>query len=182
MAWMKPYEVTTTGTVAYAKADVQITGCSAPLATETTAAVAGLTLSKGRMLHWAVNMTTNPAVNETFEGQSLAVSTTWQQKPELGVNASGAVDVKGNAGATKAKVGCCGIRADLVPSIAGVAYRFAWATCPGRLLLWGQGCFRTAPLVLRSTCSSWALKVTDWSWCCACACAGASNPPVWPWQ
>jgi hypothetical protein len=117
MAWMEPYELTTTGTVAYAKADVRITGCSAPLATEATAAVAGLTLSKGRMLHWAVSIATDPPVNETFEGESLAVSTTWQQKPGLGLNASGEIDVKGN-GVTKAKVGCCNTPADLVHSTA----------------------------------------------------------------
>jgi hypothetical protein len=134
MAWMTPYELTTTGTVAHAKADVRITGCSTSLATEATAAVAGLTLSKGRMLHWAASIATDPPVNETYEGQSLAVSTTWQQKSELGVNASGEVDVTGNAGVTKAKVRWCSTRAGLVPSISGTACMFAWDTCPAVLL------------------------------------------------
>lgn len=112
MAWMKPYDVSSTGTVAYAKSDVKIDGCTIPQATAATASIVGLTLTKGRMLRWAVSLKTDPPVlNDTFEGKSLAVSTVWQQQSEPGLNASGEVLVKGTGAATKAKVGqpggCC---------------------------------------------------------------------------
>lgn len=114
MAWMKPYDLSTTGAVAYAKNDIRIAGCSTPQAAPATAAVSGLSVSKGRMLHWVVNITTDPPVADTYEGRTLAVTTTWQQKSELSLNVSGEVVVKGTGSATKAKVGnccccCCGL-------------------------------------------------------------------------
>lgn len=135
MAWMKPYDLSTTGAVAYARSNVGIAGCSTPQAVPATAAFSGLSVSKGRMLHWVVNITTDPPVADTFEGGTLAVTTTWQQKSELGLNVSGEVVVKGTGSATKAKVGnccccCCGVAAaGLLPAAPQKVHFHTRLTC-----------------------------------------------------
>lgn len=115
MAMMKPPRGTLmTGVVAYAQSDVLVADCSSQLASNAPASVTDLTLTKGRVLRWAVDVQTDPPVNETFLGESLVVMTTWQQRSEPGLrlNVSGQVAVKGSAAVTKAQVrragwGCC---------------------------------------------------------------------------
>jgi len=107
MAVMKPPQgALTTGVVAYAQSDVLVADCSSQLASDAPASVTGLTLTKGRVLRWAVDVQTEPPVNGTFLGESLVVMTTWQQRSEPGLrlNVSGQVAVKGSAAVNKAQV------------------------------------------------------------------------------
>lgn len=161
MAWMKPYDLSSTGAVAYARSDVKIADCSTPQAAAATAAVSGLSVSKGRMWGaWFVNITTDPPVEDVFEGGTLAVTTTWQQKSELGSNVSGEVLVTDTGSATKAKVGncccccCCGVACWLV-----------------------DGCCQQAtPLEVRFH------RRLTYMHPAAAAAAGGCDPLVWSWQ
>lgn len=109
LAWIKPDpESSSTGTVAFAKSDVKVAGCSSSklAAAQATADLAGVSITKGRALRWAVSIETDPPVsaNETFEEESLAVTTTWRQASDLRLNISGEVAIKGSGLVTKAKV------------------------------------------------------------------------------
>lgn len=107
-AWITPStDPASPGTFAFAKSEVKVADCSSSKLT-ATAALAGVSLSKGRALRWVVSIETDPPVsaNETFEGETLAVNTTWRQTSEDGLrlNVSGEVSVRGSGSVTKAKV------------------------------------------------------------------------------
>lgn len=113
LAYIKPQDGASTGSGALATAstDVLVSGCSSQLGARSTtaASIASISVSKGRALRWAVNISTSPPVNGTFAGESLQISTTWEQRSELALklNVSGAVEVTGTAAATQAKVRTC---------------------------------------------------------------------------
>jgi hypothetical protein len=110
MAYVRPdSRSASTGAVASARADVLIPGCTSQLgAAAATAAVAGVSLSKGPSLRWEANITTDPPVTDVwFAGDPLEVTTTWQQRfaPGVRLNASADVALKGaTGGAATAKV------------------------------------------------------------------------------
>lgn len=113
LAWIKPNaDSSSTGTVAFAKSDIKVAGCSSSklAAAQATADLAGVSITKGRALRWAVSIETDPPVsaNETFEEESLAVTTTWRQASDLRLNVSGEVAIKGSGSVTKAKVRAVG--------------------------------------------------------------------------
>lgn len=107
VAWMKPDNIILSpGAFAHARSNVRIAGCSSKPDAATTPAVAGLSLSKGRTSRWVVDTSTDPPVNETFEGDTLTVLTTWRQRlePGLRLNVSGEVTVNGSSAPAKAQV------------------------------------------------------------------------------
>lgn len=113
MAWVQPPNtILSPGAMAYAQAVVTVSGCSTTFEAAGTASVGNLTLTKGRNLRWVVSIATDPPVEEfgeVFDGESIVLTETWQQRPELGLklNISGEVAVKGTSSATKATVGGC---------------------------------------------------------------------------
>lgn len=105
---MKPDNIILSpGALASARSDVRIAGCSDKPDAAMTPAVAGLSLAKGRTSRWVVDTSTDPPVNETFEGESLTVLNTWRQRlePGLRLNVSGEVTVGGSSAPAEAQVG-----------------------------------------------------------------------------